>query len=370
MIRILQVLGGLNRGGAEAMVMNLYRAIDRTKIQFDFIIHTNEHQDFTDEVLSLGGRIYSFPKFRVYNYFSLMRIWDEFFKDHPEYKILHSHVRSYASLYLPIAKKHGLTTIVHSHSTSNGSGIVAMVKQFLQRSLRNKADFLFSCSKEAGMWLFGDDVIEKPNYKMIPNAIDTARYQFSPDVRKRMRDELGIKESQLVFGHVGRFHPAKNHLFLLDVFKGVVDKNPDTLLLLVGDGELREQIENKIAELGIEKSVKLLGSRSDVADLLQAMDIFVFPSKWEGLPVTVVEAQAAGLPCFISDTVTSDVNVSELVNVLPINNGTKSWVDALLQFTPCRKDVIENIKSAGFDVNESAKALTDFYIEKHNFIEV
>ncbi len=361
MIRILQVLGGLSRGGAETMVMNLYRAIDRTKIQFDFIIHTSEHQDFTDEVLSLGGRIYSFPKFRVYNYFSMMRIWDNFFKEHPEYRILHSHVRSYASLYLPIAKKHGLTTIVHSHSTSEGKGIISFIKRLMQSPLKRQADYLFSCSLEAGKWLFGEDAILRDNYRMIPNAVDTSKFAFNEDVRKKMRLALEIDEAAVVFGHVGRFHPAKNHLFMLDIFKGVVDKNPDALLLLVGDGELREKIENRIAELGIEKSVKLLGSRSDVADLLQAMDIFVFPSSWEGLPVTVVEAQAAGLPCFVSDTVTKDVNVSELVKNLPISCGVTSWVDILSSVKPYRLDVIDAIKRAGFDIKSAAEQLALFY---------
>ena len=363
MIRVLHVLGGLNRGGAESMVMNLYRNIDRSKIQFDFIIHTENHQDYTDEIASLGGKIYHFPRFKGYNVSTLKRCWNTFFIEHPEYKILHSHVRSYASLYIPIAKKHGLKTIIHSHSTSNGKGFSSLVKRVMQSSLKRKADYLFACSKESGRWLYGDKAIQGDNYRMIPNAVDTEKFAYNPSVREEMRHSLGIADHITVYGHVGRLHPAKNHPFLLDIFHALHEKDPNTLLLIVGDGELRSEIEQKIQTLGIADCVKLLGSRGDVAELMQAMDIFLFPSRWEGLPVTVVEAQASGLPCYLSDTVTRDVNTSPLVSYLPITNGTTAWVDTILTSDNSRRDVIADIQSAGFDVTESAKTLTEFYEE-------
>lgn len=366
MIRILHVLGGLNRGGAESMVMNLYRNVDRSQIQFDFIVHTEANQDYTGEVLSLGGKIYHFPKFKGYNRCEMKRKWNAFFKEHPEYKILHSHVRSYAALYLPIAKKHGVTTIIHSHSTSNGKGISSIVKRFMQRSLKKKADYLFACSEESGRWLFGDKAIKKDNYRMIPNAVDTKKFAFSEETRKAMRGSLGISDDTLVCGHVGRFHPAKNHPFLLEVFKGILDRGTKAVLVVVGDGTLRPEIEAKIKELGIGESVMLLGSRGDVADVIQAMDVFVFPSNWEGLPVTVVEAQASGLPCFISDTITRDVNTSRLVKYLPINKGVDIWVDEMLGADLERCDVIKEICDAGFDVSASAEKLTEFYIGEYN----
>ena len=366
MIRILHVLGGLNRGGAESMVMNLYRKMDREQIQFDFIVHTNEHQDYTDEILSLGGKIFSFPRFVGYNFKEMKNTWNSFFKDHPEYKILHSHVRSYASLYIPIAKKHGLKTIIHSHSTSNGSGLSSVVKRIMQSSLKRKADYLFACSEESGRWLFGNKALTKSNYKMIPNAVDTKKFAFNTDTRAQMRKTLGIEDDTVVYGHVGRLHPAKNHPFLLDVFKDVLSKKQNALLLLVGDGELRAEIEAKIKALGIQDSVMMLGSRADVAELLQAMDVFVFPSRWEGLPVTVVEAQASGLPCFISDTITRDVNTSKLVKYLPISKGTATWVEELTACEFKREDVISDIKAAGFDIEETAKNLSEFYMELYN----
>ena len=366
MIRILHVLGGLNRGGAESMVMNLYRKVNREQIQFDFIVHTMEHQDYTDEILALGGKIFSFPRFVGYNVKEMKNTWNSFFKDHPEYKILHSHVRSYASLYIPIAKKHGLKTIIHSHSTSNGSGLSSVVKRIMQSSLKRKADYLFACSEESGRWLFGNKALTKSNYKMIPNAVDTKNFAFNTETRAQMRKTLGIEDDTVVYGHVGRLHPAKNHTFLLDVFKDVLAKKSNALLLLVGDGELRSEIEAKIKALDIQDSVMMLGSRGDVPELLQAIDVFVFPSRWEGLPVTVVEAQAAGLPCFISDTITRDVNTSCLVKYLPIDKGTAVWVNELTSTDLSRKDVIEEIKKAGFDIEESTKNLSDFYMEQYN----
>lgn len=361
MIRILQVLGGLNLGGAETMVMNLYRAMDRTKIQFDFVIHLSEKQAYEDEVLSMGGRIYRIPQYNGKNTFEMIKAWNHFFELHIEYKIMHSHVRSYASLFVPIAKKHGVKTIIHSHSTSNGSGILSYVKSLMQYPLRYQADYCFGCSKEAGQWLFGEKVCNSSKYHMIKNAIDTSLYNMNYEVRKRYRDSWNVVDSSKVLIHVGRLHEAKNHLFLLEVFARYHEVNKDSLLVIVGDGELADKIRDKIDELNIKDNVKMLGARNDVPQLLLAADCFVFPSKWEGLPVTVVEAQASGLPCLVSDTVTKDVNVTELVNYLPIDEGVEPWLNMLKSISFERKNVIEEIVKAGFDTISSAKNLFDFY---------
>lgn len=359
MIRVLHVLGGLERGGAETMVLNLYRAIDRRRIQFDFIIHTAEHQAYYDEIIELGGKIYSFPAFNGKNAFQLKKIWNTFFSEHPEYKILHSHVRSYASLYLPIAKKYGVKTIIHSHSTSNGKGIASIVKRALQYPLRYQADYLMACSNEAGRWLFGEKACKKSNYFFIPNAIDTEKYRFVPEISEECRKEFGL-QGRFVVGHVGRFHEAKNHMFLLDVFADVAEQRSDAALLLVGDGELRSAIERKICELKIEDRVVMVGSRKDVARLMSAMDLFVFPSVWEGLPVTVIEAQAAGLHSLISDRITKDVDVSELVERLPVGDA-KHWAARILDMDSCRVDVTNKINRAGFDVKDTATKMIAFY---------
>ena len=360
MIRILHVLGGLNRGGAESMIMNLYRKIDRNSFQFDFIIHTNGDQDFSSEVIELGGKIFVFPKFNGKNYRELKTKWSEFFKAHPEYKILHSHVRSYASLYIPIAKKNNVKTIIHSHSTSNGKGFKSLVKKALQYPLRFQADRFIGCSEASGKWLFGSRIIKSEKYSTLQNAITLENFVNDPVRRSILRDKLKI--SGKCYIHVGRLHPAKNHGFLLDCFARIVSDDPQAVLLIVGDGECKDEIKKKIDELGIGESVRMLGSRADVPELLLAADVFLFPSIWEGVPLTVVEAQAAGLPCIVSDRVTEDVCVSELVTRLPISDPTV-WAKNANSITPYRIDVRNMISDAGYDVKQNAVLLEKYYLE-------
>ena len=288
----------------------------------------------------------------------IRRSWDGFFKEHPEYRILHSHVRSYASLYLPVAKKNGLKTIIHSHSTSNGSGLSSLVKRALQYPLRYQGDVLMSCTREAGAWLYGEKACRGENFFLLNNGVDTSRFSFNEEGRRRCRKELGV-EDKLVIGHVGRFHEAKNHAFLLDCFSALRRLRPDAMLLLVGDGELRGHIEDRIRELGLEAWVLLTGSRSDVAELMWAMDALAFPSKWEGLPVTVVEAQAAGLPCFISDRISRTVDISPLVHRLGIEDAGL-WARELAKPRP-RQKVAGDIINAGYDINDSADRLSRLY---------
>lgn len=341
------------------MVMNLLRHIDRSEIMFDFVVDHPERNHYEKEARSLGAKIYIMPAFRGTNLREIRKAWDRFFEEHPEYRILHSHVRSYASLYLPIAKKHGVKTIIHSHSTSNGKGIASVVKRILQYPLRYQADYLMACSNEAGRWLFGKNACKKNNYIFLPNAIDTEKYRFSGKTAAECRKEWGL-EGKFVLGHVGRFHEAKNHMFLLKVFAGVAAAREDAVLLLVGDGELREEIVREIDRLGIGDRVILTGIRDDIPRLMQAMDLFVFPSLWEGLPVTVVEAQAAGLPCLISDRITTDVDVSELVKRLPIGH-IQPWVQEVLHLEIKRISVTARIIEAGFDINDSVCRMAALY---------
>ena len=362
MIRVLHVLGGLDRGGAEAMVMNLYRTIDRTQVQFDFIIHTEKKQAYYDEIIALGGKIYHFPAFNGLNYFKMMNLWKLFFKDHPEYKILHSHVRSYASLYLPIAKNAGLKTIIHSHNTSSGKGLKAVVKFCLQRGLRKNVDYYFACSDVAGKWLFGEKITKQSNYQVLNNAIDVEKYAYSEMSRKKIRDEFNLK-NELVVGHVGRFHPQKNHSFLVDIFAEIHKKRPDSVLMLVGTGDLMDSVKEKVTELKLDDSVIFTGSRDDVNELLSAFDVFVFPSLFEGLPVTLVEVQAAGLPCFSSDSVTKEVDFDRKINYISLDNDAVYWADEIINSKPERLDHSEAIRKAGYDIQYTVKKLTSFYLK-------
>ena len=343
------------------MVMSLYRAIDREKVQFDFIIDCDVENVFEDEIKQLGGLIFRLPKFNGKNLMQVRKAWDDFFCDHQEYKILHSHVRSYASLYLPIAKKYGVKTIIHSHNTSNGRGIMSIAKRVLQYPLRFQADYFFGCSEIAGQWLFGKKIVRSDRYFMLKNAVDMDRFSYSEEKRYQFRRELAIEDHTVVIGHVGRMHPQKNHHFLIDCFAQIVMQRNDVKLMLLGDGELREEISRYIHQLGLQDHVLVLGMKKNVEDYFSAMDCLVLPSLHEGLPVVIVEAQANGLTCFVSDTVTKEVQLSELVHYLPVNQGEKAWSSAILDTEIDRKDVSEQIRNNGFCIKGSSSWLCDFY---------
>lgn len=348
------------------MVMSIYRAIDRSEIQFDFIIDCDTDDFFAEEIKQLGGRIFQLPKFCGRNYKQVRAAWDEFFANHPEYKVLHSHVRSYASLYLPIAKAHGVKTIIHSHNTSNGKGMKAIIKKVLQLPLRFQADYFFGCSELAGIWLFGRNIVKSDRYFMLKNAVDLERFSYRPEVRQRIRKELDIDESTLVVGHVGRMNRQKNHHYLIDCFEKIASQRENVKLLLLGDGDLREELSQQITRLKLEDRILMLGVREHVEDYFSAMDCLVLPSLHEGLPVVIVEAQANGLRCFVSDTVTREVQLSELVEYLPIDHGATPWVEAVLNCNQYRKDVSEEIQKHGFSVKASSQWLCNFYLNVVN----
>jgi len=367
-IRVLQVLAQMNRGGAETMVMNLYRNIDRNKVQFDFITHTENRCDFDSEIESLGGYIYHVPKYTGINHFKYKKAWHDFFKQHPEYKIIHGHVRSTASIYLNIAKKFGLVTIAHSHSiASRGNGVEQFVKNIAQYSIRYKADYFFACSDEAGKWLFGKKAVKSNRYRLIKNAINTREFIFSESKRNEVRKYLNI-EDKFVIGHVGSFTYPKNHNFLIQIFNEVQKRNKFAVLLLVGEGELRSEIEKQISDIGLKDKIIFVGKVSDVSAYLQAMDVFVFPSLFEGLGMAVIEAQAAGLPCVVSDNVPKEAYVTDLINVISLKRSAEFWASEVLNCCNgnTRANMSDIIKKAGYDICDSAKKLEIFYLQHQN----
>lgn len=362
-VRILHMIGSLEIGGSQAMVMNLYEKIDRTRLQFDFIVDHPEQIYLAEKVKSLGGKVFFMPTFKGKNISEVKKAWNQFFKEHPEYKILHSHVRSYASIYLPIAKKYGLKTIIHSHSTSNGKGISSVVKAVMQYPLRFQADYYMACSDKAGKWLFGNNVINTNKYMMVPNAIDAGKFEFNQTMRDQVRHELGV-DNKYIIGHVGRLTEPKNHDFLLDVFYELKAIRNDAVLLLVGDGDLRSSIENKIEKLGIKDSVVLVGNRSNTYDYYQAMDLFVFPSLWEGLGIVAIEAQAAGLNCVVSERIPEEINIGAgLVRILNLSDGAAAWANTIKDINvEHREGQLDKIKKAGFDISDNAKKIEKFYL--------
>lgn len=365
-IRVLQVLGRLDLGGAETMIKNLYENMDRDQIQFDFVIHSQDECAYSSRVRELGGVIYSIPSFTMKNINEYKKAWRQLFMAHPEYKVIHGHVRSTASIYLKIAKQYGLVTIAHSHNTSSGKGLSAFVKNTMQHSIRNIADFLFACSKGSGIWLYGEKACRGNNFYVLKNAIDTEKFTYIQEVRDRVRSNLNL-EDKLVFGHVGRFEQQKNHDFLVSVFGEIYDTNKDARLLLIGSGPLEDAIKDKVAKLNLSKVVYFLGIRKDVNELLQAMDVFLFPSFFEGLPVTLIEAQATGLPVVASENITREVQLTDLIQFLEIGNNVKAWSKVALNSSKdkSRKDnnIGQEITKSGYSISTTSKWLSNFYMK-------
>lgn len=364
-VRVLQVLGVLDRGGAETAVLNLYRAVDRTRVQFDFVCHSAVHGAFTDEILALGGRVYRAPAYTGVNHLAYTRWWNAFFVAHPEYRLIHAHVRSTASIFLMVARRHGLVTIAHSHSTSSGVGFRATMKDLLQLGIRQVADYFFACSTEAGEWLFGSAVCAGDRFFLVPNAITVDRFVFDPVARSEVRRELGLTD-KFVVGHVGSFSRAKNHRFLVQVFEQVHRKQPSSVLLLAGEGGLRPDIERQIRACGLTGSTILAGVRTDVNRLLQAMDVLVFPSLHEGLPVALVEAQASGLKVLASASISSEVRLIPETEFLDLKAGVDAWADAALAWSEgyVRRNTSAEVAAAGYDIHSVAKWLSGFYMDK------
>lgn len=366
-IRILHVIGKMDRGGAETMMMNLYRQIDRTKIQFDFMVHTNEIGAFDSEILALGGKIFRVPTYKGKNHAAYKKSWISFFETQPEYKVIHAHLTTTAAIFLRIAKKYGMVTIAHAHNnTPISKGIKAFVKNGLRYPLRYIADYFFACSHAAGFRLYGRKFEQHENCFVFENAFNVNEFAYDPTMRKQKRVELGI-ENKFVIGHVGRFALVKNHPFLIEIFEAIKAQQPNAALLLVGDGRERQNVEQKVAELGLSSSVIFLGVRHDIPELLQAMDVFIFPSFYEGFPVSLIEAQTSGLSCLVSDTITDEVALTPLVRHLSLKRSAAFWANmATKNFEKeIREDMTSTIKAAGYDIKETTSWLHHFYTKIH-----
>lgn len=312
-IRILHVLNSLNRGGAETMLMNYYRKIDRSRFQFDFVVHDTNPGAYADEVRRLGGHIYYVPKFMGYNFLACIRAWQKIFREAKDDRIVQGHMPSTAGLYLTLARLNGRLAIVHAHSDdrANEDGLGRRIaRKILYRLTRKVAQRFYGCSKRAGEARYGKAIVESEAFALWHNAIDYERFAFHKEVRDSTRRRLGVSADTFVVGHVGRFTWAKNHEFLLQLFAEFHKKHPNSCLLLVGDGELRNKVEQQIQDLNIYESVIMTGAVDNVEDYMAAMDIFVFPSHYEGLPTVNVEAQVSGLTCLISDRVTKEVCIA------------------------------------------------------------
>lgn len=361
-IRVLQVLGGTGLGGAESRVMDLYRNMDRTKVQFDFAVHTEKKGFFDAEIEALGGRIYRLPRFRFYNWYGYQHAWNAFFAAHPGYACVHGHMTSTASIYLPIAKKAGVgLTLAHARSAGVDDGVKGWLTCKLRDRLADRADYCLAASALAGKAVFGQEAWQEGRVHVLPNAIQTARFCYDPIKREQLRDELALRGA-FVAGHVGRFHPCKNHGFLLEVFAAVCKENPNSRLLLLGEGGGMDAVKEKAKALGVADRTLFLGNRENVADYYQAMDCFVFPSLYEGFPGTVLEAQTTGLPCVIADTITREVGLTELVHYLPLSASPKQWAGQVLAARETKRcGRADRICRCGYDAALQASYMQQFY---------
>lgn len=357
MIRVLHIVTYMGRGGLETMIMNYYRHMDRSRVQFDFLVHREFEADYEAEILELGGRIYRLPPMNPFSPGYLGKLI-AFFREHREYRIVHCHLDCMAGVPLKAAKTVGVPVrIAHAHSSSQTKDSKYLLKLVFKHVIRRYATDLLACSRAAGEWMFGAD-----DFLVMNNAIDAAQYAHCPETAARVREELGIPSDALVAGHVGRFDPPKNHEFLLRVFEKLPE---NTRLILVGDGQLRQAAEKQAAELEIADRVIFTGIRGDVPRLLQAMDVFVFPSIYEGLGVAAIEAQAAGLPCLISERVPIECKKTDLVRQIPLSAGEESWAEAVLEASQMpRTDAAARIREAGFDIVSNARWLREFYEKK------
>ena len=355
-------------GGVESVIMNYYRKIDKTKIMFDFLCN-NETVAYEEEITSLGGKIYRITA-RSKNFRKYRKDLKQFFVEHAkEYSTIWVNVCSLANIdYLKYAKKYGIKyRIIHSHNSKNmDSKIRGFIHKFNKIVIKKYATDFWACSEDAGSWFYNKKIISSKKYLVINNAIDTEKYKFDQSIRDKARKNLKL-EDKLVIGNIGRFHFQKNHEFIINVFAQVLYKNPNARLLLVGKGSLENKIREKAETLKIIDKVMFLGERDDVEQIMQAIDILLFPSLFEGLPLTLIEAQANGMPILASKHVIPEkVKMSNNLQFISLDKDAKYWADILLN-TDLNNKSIENIKyikNKGFDINTETKKIENLFERK------
>ena len=361
-IRVLQVSWGMERGGAETLIMNIYRHIDRSKVQFDFLLSADYKTAYEDEIKALGGRIYHIKRFLGYNKFSYERELKAFLKNHPEHMIIHDHLMDSASETFKIAKKLGRITVAHSHIAQREKSPSDLIRFFFRHNLWRICDYRFACSTAAGEWLYR----EKSDYTVLNNGIETDKFRYDEKAREDKRKELKITPTTTVVINIGRMVEQKNQTRVLDIFALFHADNPDSKLLFAGKGELEEKLKKKAKALGIEKDVLFLGEREDIPALLSASDIFLFPSLFEGLGIVLIEAEANGLMSVFSSHLPKEVDLEkDLIYRTALSESDNVWVGEMnkaLERKIKREKRYLLIKEMGYDIEESAKKMENFYL--------
>lgn len=362
MKRVLQIIGIVCGGGVEAVIMNYYRNIDRTQVQFDFVIDGYEKTYLDDEIEAMGGKVYHVAPYRK-NIFRYMGQIYKIVRD-GQYKIVHSNMNTLSVFSLfPAWLAGARLRILHNHSTAvKGEGMRTMLKYILRPLAPIFANRYAACSQLAGKWMYGDKLMAAGKVKVLNNAIDIKKFTFDEEKRQHLQKELGIDKDNLVLGHVGRFMYQKNHEFLLDIFAELVKINSKSILILIGEGELRRRMEEKTEQHGLVNKVRFLGLRADVADLYNVMDIFVLPSWYEGLPVVSVEAQANGLPCLVSDMVSKECRLTSNLQFQSLLGGSVVWAKIIAKMNHKRNpQAAAELRKNNFDISSEAGELMEWY---------
>lgn len=358
-MHVLQVIRNLTYDGINTYLINYYRRMKQSNVHFDFVVHGDIDTRICKNFESMGGRIYMHTPFTLSHLSKILRETKELFQLERKYDAVHCHMANAAFLYFLIAKKYGVKCcILHSHNNKAGATWSCAMRNYPLLYLGNKfATHRVACTYDAGRFLFGNN-----RFTVIKNAIDVDKFIFDAAVRERIRDSLSLQD-KFIIGHIGRLDPQKNQMFLLDVFAELLPYKENAVLMLVGDGNDRKKIEEKIHALHLEDKVMLLGVRSDPEKYYQAFDVFVFPSEYEGLGIVLIEAQTAGLPCLASaDIIPQDAKVSNLLKFIPLSAGAKHWAKEILSM-PCGERVspVRRIEESGYSITKEAIKLEKYY---------
>lgn len=364
-IKILHVFGGLNRGGAETMIMTIYNHIDREKVQFDFVTHNAELSDYCEEIVTLGGKVYVSPKYLGFNHFEYVAFWNKLFKKIDRNTIVHIHVRGTAKIISKLAKSNNLKTILHSHSTTNGYGLKSKIKAIYQRGITKHSDYLVACSQDAADWLFG----KEEDVFIMRNSIDIYKILSEREQAIDLKKSLGLT-NQFVYGHIGRFVPEKNHRFLCDIFREILREKPSSKLILIGDGPLKEEIKEYCNKINISENVIFISPQSEIGKYYGIFDKFILPSHSEGLGMVAVESQVMGLPTYISTGVPMEaVVISQLVECIDLNETAYEWAQRIINSKKKKLNLNEvglNIYESGYDIRANIGRIEEFYNKVSN----
>lgn len=362
-VRVLQIIGLACGGGVESVILNYYRNIDKDKVQFDFVVHKHPLKSFVDEAEIYGGRIYEVTAYTKNIFAFTYEIYKIIKNGH--YDIVHSNMNSLSGFPLLAAWLAGARVrILHNHTTdTKAEGVRTIIKRVLRPYARMFANQYWACSKLAGAWMYGQKAVDEGKVTIINNALDLSKFAFNQEVRDKLRKEMGL-EDKFVVGHVGRFVKAKNHIFMIKIFKEIIKQKPNSVLLLIGEGPLLDIIKEKVASIRLDNRVIFLGVCENVYELYNVMDSFLFPSLYEGLGMAAVEAQINGLPVITSTAVSKEINIADNIKWLSISDSLSVWSSFIINSRRRSVDV-KYMKNNKFDIVTEGKKIEKLYLGMH-----